>query len=75
MIAQMAFGAATQDILRAQNDEIKRLRESLAPFAAIGGLLIRAGKDAIPDGASANRLKLDGLYAHHFRDAAAAFQR
>lgn len=52
--------------------ERERLKLALEPFAEIGRRLNTVSKDALPDGASARYLKLDGLEARHFRAAADA---
>ncbi len=54
--------------------EIERLRAALKPFADVGLPMLRVGKAAVPDGASAHYLKLEPLTASHFRAAAMAFR-
>lgn len=66
--AQLHFGEKPTDRPACVAGTDAGTREALVPFAAIGGLLVMAG-DAIPDGVSANRLKLHGLTALEFKQA------
>jgi hypothetical protein len=68
------IGAETEAELERLREQNEKMAEALAPFAAIRGLLKIAG-DAIPDDASASRLKLDGLLASHFKAAHGAIAR
>lgn len=66
-IRQGTFPQKSQETLA---EEIDKLREALAPFAAIGGL-IQLGD--IPDETVACYMRLDGLTALEFREAYRAF--
>lgn len=56
----------------AQTPAIEHLRKAIEPFATLGRQLNEAGKEAWPDGASASRLRMEGIVAGDFRRAAAA---
>lgn len=53
---------------------LKLLRDALAPFSVIGGLIeLAGGPDSIPDETVASYMRLDGLTALEFREAHKAF--
>lgn len=67
---RLRYEKERKTIVADEPDNIRMLREALAPFAAIGGLVAMGD---LPDETVASYMRLDGLTALEFREAYKAF--
>lgn len=67
---RLRYDKSRKTIVAEKPDAIQTLREALAPFAAIGGLVAMGD---LPDETVACYMRLDGLTALEFREAYRAF--